>query len=82
MENKKIDVSFIWHCSNDPNNVIDYSTIVDSSFVKSYNMAAAIGFRLALRRLEHLGIIEMSDIDRQMNELDQEKWDELFKSYL
>lgn len=41
--------------------------------------AAGVGFRLALRKMEDLGLIQMQDIDRNPSSADQEKWDITFK---
>lgn len=72
-----VDLSWMWHCSDDPKNVLDYSELVqDQKIAAALTKAAATGFRLALRRLEDMELITMGDIDRNPKHSDQEKWDE------
>ena len=72
-----VDLSWMWHCSDDPKNVLDYSELVqDQKIAAALTKAAATGFRLALRRLEDMELIAMGDIDRNPKHSDQEKWDE------
>lgn len=75
------DLSWMWHCSSTPDNVLDYSHLTDVSdkITPALTKAAAHGFRLAMRRMEELGLIDMNDIDRKPNEIDQKTWDEKFK---
>lgn len=85
MENKTsltpVDLSWMWHCSNEPKNVLDYSELLKyPEIAEALNRAAAVGFRLALRKIEELNLIEMGDIDRDPKQSDQEKWDNYFKS--
>ena len=81
MEKEIVDVSWMWHCSSTPENTLDYNALdVDPKMAKALNYAVASGFRLALRRLEDLNIIEMGDIDRPDNKSDQETWDIAFKN--
>ena len=80
-ENHKIDLSWMWHCSDNPKNVLDYTELVkDSKIAESLNKAAAMGFRSALRRIEELHIIQMGDIDRNPNDSDQLKWSTSFST--
>ncbi len=71
-----VDLSWMWHCSENPKNILDYSKLVSAELAQALTTAAATGFRLALRRMEDLGVIEMGDIDRSPSPADQEKWDE------
>ena len=74
-----VDVSWMWHCSNDPKNVLDYTELVaDPKIAEALNGAAAMGFRGALRKMEELELIEMGDIDRSPKHSDQSKWDASF----
>lgn len=75
------DVSWLWHCSTKKDNIINSSSSphVDRQQAKAFDKGAQIGFRLALRKLEDLGLIEMADIDRSINEADQEIFDKHFK---
>lgn len=80
MNSDIIDLSWMWHCSENPSNIIDYSKLnTDTTLSKTANFAASMGFRSALRRLEELQLITLADIDRHPNDEDQKKWDELFK---
>lgn len=73
------DLSWMWHCTDNPKNVLDYSILVnDKKLVNSLNTAASMGFRGALRKLEEMKIIEMGDIDRGVKYSDQEKWNSIF----
>jgi len=80
-QSPKNDLSWMWHCSSTPDNVLDYSHLTDVSdkITPALTKAAAHGFRLAMRRMEELGLIDMNDIDRKPNEIDQKTWDEKFK---
>lgn len=74
-----VDLSWMWHCSDNPKNVLDYSELVDDpKIAKALTVAAAMGFRTAMRKMEELNLIEMSDIDRSPNHSDQSKWDAFF----
>jgi len=74
-----VDLSWMWHCSDDPKNVLDYTELVaDPKIAEALNRAAAMGFRGALRKMEELELIEMGDIDRSPKHSDQEKWDDSF----
>lgn len=74
-----VDLSWMWHCTDEPKNVLDYRELVeDSKIAKALNKAACMGFRTALRKLEDMGLIEMQDIDRHPKHFDQEKWDSTF----
>lgn len=77
-----VDLSWMWHCScssNPKRNVLDYSFFVDdNATASSLTIASEGGFRLALRKMEDLGLITMNDIDRKPNDSDQKKWDETF----
>jgi len=67
------DLSWMWHGSD---SVMGYKSLMaDNSVAESWNNAATTGMRLTLRRLEDLGIIQMSDIDRSPNEEDKKKWE-------
>lgn len=71
------EVSFMWHCSD---NVMDFEgTFLDKETAEPLNSACGLGFRLALRKLEDLNIIQMSDIDRSINEEDVEIWNKNFE---
>jgi hypothetical protein len=74
-----VDLSWMWHCSDNPKNVLDYSELVDDSKIaKALTVAAAMGFRSAMRKMEDLNLIEMGDIDRSPKHSDQETWDASF----
>ena len=74
-----VDLSWMWHCSDDPKNVWDYTELVaDPKIADALNRAAAMGFRSALRKMEELDLIEMGDIDRSPKHSDQSKWDASF----
>jgi hypothetical protein len=74
-----VDLSWMWHCSEDPKNVLDYTELVaDPKIAEALNKAAAMGFRDALRKMEELELIEMGDIDRNPKHFDQEKWNDCF----
>lgn len=73
------DLSWMWHCSNDPQNVSEYTFITDDVLLaNNLNIAAATGFRAALRRLEDLGLIKMGDINRNYKDSDQYVWEKSF----
>lgn len=73
------DLSWMWHCSENPKNILDYSELVtDHRITQALTIAASMGFRTALRKLEELNLIQMSDIDRVPNSNDQEIWDNHF----
>lgn len=75
-----VDLSWMWHCSDNPKNVLDYSELIDDSKIaKALTIAAAMGFRIAMRKIEELNLIEMGDIDRSPENSDQSKWDTSFK---
>lgn len=65
------DVSWMWHMST-------VEPILSFSEVKLSGVTS-LGYRLALRDLEELGLIKMEDIDRSPNLSDREKWDSLLK---
>jgi hypothetical protein len=74
-----VDLSWMWHCSDNPKNVLDYSELVDDpKIAKALTTAAAMGFRAAMRKMEDLNLIEMGDIDRSPKHSDQEMWDASF----
>jgi hypothetical protein len=74
-----VDLSWMWHCSDNPKNVLDYSELVDDpKIAKALTVAAAMGFRSAMRKMEDLNLIEMGDIDRSPKHSDQETWDVSF----
>ena len=76
-----IDLSWMWHCSGNPKNVINYSELIDDqSLAKSLSCAAGFGFRTAMRYMEELNLIKMGDIDRSPNPADQEKWNLSFEN--
>ncbi|MCF7796078.1 hypothetical protein K9M42_03210 [Patescibacteria group bacterium] len=78
---KEKDFSWMWHCSDEPNNILDYSKLLDNKKLSELlNKNVAIGFRTALRKMEELGLIEMQDINRKPNDDDQKKWNEFFKT--
>jgi len=61
------DLSWLWHCAED-----------DAKFAyknKDQQNAAAFSARLTLRKLEGVGIIQLSDIDRSKSEEDQKTFD-------
>lgn len=69
------DLSWMWHCSN---KVMDYNFLIkDKAMATTLNKTAAIGFRIALRKMEELELITMGDIDRSMTKEDEEKWEQL-----
>ena len=74
-----VDLSWMWHCSDTPKNVLDYSELVDDpKIAKALTIAAAMGFRTAMRKMEDLNLIVMGDIDRSPKHSDQEMWDASF----
>jgi hypothetical protein len=74
-----IDLSWMWHCSDNPKHVLDYSELLDDQKIaKALNVAAAMGFRAALRKMEELNLIEMGDIDRSPNSTDESTWETIF----
>ena len=74
-----VGLSWMWHCSDNPKNVLDYSELVDDKKIaKSLTVASAMGFRTAMRKMEELNLIEMGDIDRSSKHSDQLKWDASF----
>lgn len=74
-----VDLSWMWHCSDNPKNVLDYSELVDNpKIAKALTVAAAMGFRTAMRKMEELNLIEMGDIDRSPKHSDQSKWNTSF----
>jgi len=77
-EDKTPDVSYMWHSSDE---LIKYEELIPGSpdMANACNKASATGFRLALRKLEDLGIIKMEDLDRSPNEEDKKLWDESFE---
>ena len=80
MENKElVDLSWMWHCSDNPDNIVNYSLILgdDNNSAKALNSAAALGFRLAMRKMEDLKLIQMGDIDRNPIIADQDTWNKL-----
>lgn len=75
------DVSFMWHCSEEKSNIIDYEKMdINPSVALIANKAAQYGFRHALRKLEQLGIIKMDDIDRSLKIDDQLMWDNMLNN--
>ncbi|MDC7249167.1 MAG: hypothetical protein PQJ49_04535 [Sphaerochaetaceae bacterium] len=71
------EVSFMWHCSD---NVMDFEgTFLNKETAEPLNSACGLGFRLALRKLEDLNIIQMSDIDRSISQEDVEIWNKKFE---
>lgn len=74
-----VDLSWMWHCTDEPKNVLDYRELTnDKGIADAMNKAACMGFRTALRKLEDMGLIKMQDIDRSPKHFDQEKWDATF----
>ena len=78
IETKIPDLSWLFNCSSELQNMVDYNAIVDPKTAKILNNAFAIGFRLALRNIEALNIIKMQDIDRGYNQSDQDIYDKHF----
>ena len=79
--NKKPDLSWMWQCSNNPENMLDFSDLTNNKgMLTILNNASAMGFRLAMQRMVDLGLIEMKDIDREFKEDDQIIWDDNFKT--
>lgn len=78
IETKIPDLSWLFNCSSELQNMVDYNAIVDPKTAKILNNAFATGFRLALRNIEALNIIKMQDIDRGYNQSDQDIYDKHF----
>lgn len=79
--NKKPDLSWMWQCSSNPENMLDFSDLTNNKgMLTILNNASAMGFRLAMQRMVDLGLIEMKDIDREFKEDDQIIWDDNFKT--
>jgi hypothetical protein len=75
-----VDLSWMWHCSGNPINVLNYKELVDDTQIaKALTHAAAVGFRTALRRMEDLNLITMGDIDRNLTDEDQLRWNNHFE---
>lgn len=75
-----VDLSWMWHCTSDPKNVIDYNYLVeDIRMAKPMNHAAAQGARGILNKLSDLELFTLNDINRSPNKADQEMWDATFK---
>jgi hypothetical protein len=80
MKSTPVDLSWMWHCSDDSKNILDYSELIDDPKIsEALTKAAAMGFRDAMRKMEDLNLIKMSDIDRSPKQSDQETWDTTFK---
>jgi hypothetical protein len=78
-ETEKPDVSWMWHCSEREQNVLDYRALTDDeNIIPALNIAAQFGYRTCLRHMENLEIIEMGDIDRSLNSDDQHQFDKAF----
>lgn len=74
-----VDLSWMWHCSDNPKNVLDYTELIeDKNVAIALNRAAAVGFRAAMRKMEDLNIIQMADIDRSPKHEDQLKWNNYY----
>lgn len=71
------DVSFLWHTADEL--TVDYTQlpIDERQPLKALNRASQSGFRLALRTLEDMGLISLSDIDRKPTLKDYEKLEDL-----
>jgi hypothetical protein len=70
------DVSWLWHMANtEP--ILTFSEVKSPEQAKELSSATSLGYRLALRDLEELGLIKMDDLDRSPNSSDREKWDSL-----
>lgn len=70
------DLSWMWHCSYDPQNISNYTASTDDVLLAdSFDFVAATGFRFALRKLEDLNLIQMGDINRKYNDSDQYTWE-------
>lgn len=75
-----VDLSWVWHCTSDPKNVLDYYFLVeDKIMANALNHATAQGARGMLNKLSDLGLFELGDINRSPNKADQEMWDATFK---
>ncbi len=78
----KPNLSFMVYCSTNPDNVINYAkmdiglTERESSML---NQAVSTGFKLAMQKIEKLGLITLDDLYRSLTVADQAKWDKLFK---
>jgi hypothetical protein len=78
-ETKIPDLSWLFICSTQLQNMVDYNTTVDDPKIANMlNLAFANGFRLALRNLETLNLIEMQDIERGYMLPDQDIYDKHF----
>lgn len=71
------DVSFLWHTADEF--TVDYTKlpIDEKQPLEALNKASQSGFRLALIRLEDMGVISLSDIDRSPTLEDYEKAENL-----
>lgn len=75
-----VDLSWMWHCSK-AENILDYNKLIeDEKLAKSLNKAVESGFRIAMRKMEDMDIIQMNDIDRNPENSDQTKWNEKLKN--
>jgi hypothetical protein len=79
IETKIPDLSWLFNCSSELQNMVDYNSIVSNPKIANMlNLAFANGFRLALRNIETLNLIELQDIDRGYNQSDQDIYDKHF----
>ena len=73
------DLSWLFNCSTELKNLVDYNAIVgDPKIANMLNEAFANGFRTALRNVEELNLIEMQEIGRGYNQSDQDIYDKSF----
>lgn len=79
-EKSKIpDLSWLWNCSSELKNLVDYNSLInDPKVANALNRAYALGFRFAMRNIEALNLIELQDIDRGYNQSDQDIYDKHF----
>lgn len=79
IDTKIPDLSWLFNCSTELKNMVDYNAIIDDHKIANIiNNAFVAGFRLALRNIEALNIIKIQDIDRGYNQSDQNIYDKHF----